>query len=203
MGDPSLVPLRAMIGCLSPPARKELARVLHAKLNRPVSPAERRVRELGLLARVLDEVPQPPERLPYVERKLYDARREETGRAALSSSTLADRFGSWKQACRAAWGLLRDGRSVGDRDPWARPPRGAPYTIEEARATLHECARALGRVPTSHEFHMWVMERRSRARQTGEAARVAHLSSVYRLIAPDRSDRNGWQLIVRRVFGRD
>jgi hypothetical protein len=28
------------------------------------------------------------------------------------------------------------------------------------------------------------------------------ISAMYRLIAPDRSDRNGWQLVIARLFGQ-
>jgi hypothetical protein len=200
VADPRLTPLLAMLNRLPDELLAELARNLHAKLNLPASPAERRANELGFLSRLLDELPQYPGRLPYVERKIYDERRKVCHAGAPSSSRLQERFGSWPRACRAAWGLHPDGRSIGDRDPWARPRRGVPYTVEEAEASVRLCAEAVGHVPSSHEYHMWVIARRARARASGEHVRIAHLSSVYRLIAPDRSGGNGWRLVISRLF---
>lgn len=190
-----------MIDKLPAESIEELARSLHARLNPPPSAAERRVRELGFLAQLLDELPQYPGQMPYVARRVYDERRKLNEPSAPPSARLQERFGSWARACNAAWGLRGDGRSIGDRDAWARPRRGEPYRLDEAEASIRLCAAALGHVPSSKEYHQWVIARRARARTTGESVRIAHLSTVYRLIAPDRASRNGWRLVISRIFG--
>lgn len=201
--DPAFAPLLAMLDHLSPTGIGELARALHAKLNTPPTAAERRVDELGSLARVLEERPQYPEVLPYIPRNYYDQRRLETGIGALSAR-LVERYGSWPRACHAAWGLLQDGRRFGTGQPWPRPPRGPDYTVEECIASVRECAAAIGHIPSSIEYHRWVMNRRARARTAGRPSRAVHISTVYRLLAPERKNRQGWQtLVLPRVFGTD
>lgn len=64
--QPGIAPLLAMIRAISPRDKSEFVRALAARLNAPPTAAERRVRDLTLLANVLDEVPQVPGRLPYV-----------------------------------------------------------------------------------------------------------------------------------------
>jgi len=194
-----------MIGTLPPPAVAEIGRALHGKLNAPPTAAERRVKMLDLLARVLDEEPQYPDRLPVIPRKVYDARRSENPSFGPPSARLQERFGSWARACHAAWGLLEDGRSWGKGEPWSRPPRHPKnYEIDEAVASVLKCAAALGHLPSSGEYHGWVLNRRAQARARGESTRpFAHYASVLRLLAPDRSSGNGWRLVVARVFDRD
>jgi hypothetical protein len=200
--DPRLVPVLAMTALLPAEAALELGRALHAKLNAPPTAAERRVKGLGFLARVLDERVQYPERLPYVPRDLYELRRTNNPSLAPPSARLQERFGSWARACHAAWGLLEDGRSWGPGEPWGRPPRHAKnYEASEAEASVRRCSDALGRVPSSSEYHGWVINRRTRARDRGESTRpFVHYASVLRLLARDRSGGNGWRLVVARVF---
>ena len=198
-----LAPIRAMLAVLDDDARETLARALHQHVHAPPSAAKRRVAELGFLARLLNEQPQPPDRLPYVSRKLYDQRRESGAPDAPLSARLQERFGSWQRACHAAWGLLSDGRSWGPGEPWSRPPRHPKnYTVDEVVASVRACAEAVGHIPSSGEFHWWVINRRARARQRGESTRpFAPYASVMRLVAPDRRGGNGWRLVVKRVFG--
>jgi hypothetical protein len=195
-----LAPTRALIEHLSPEGLQAIGRALHAKLNAPPTPAERRVAELRYLTTLLEERPQYPERPPYVPRTLYDERRPAEAPAAPPSARLTERYGSWPRACRAAWGLLKDGRYVGDGQPWpygAKPPK---YTLSEAIASINECALALGRIPSSHEYTEWVVNRRARARATGATHRIVKIDAVLRLLAPDRSGGNGWKLVIARVF---
>lgn len=197
-----VAPLRAMINLLPPEALAEVARALHVKLTAPPTPAERRVKGLGFLAGLLEQSPQYPENLPYVPRRVYDARRAADGSVATPSARLVERFGSWAHACHAAWGLLDDGRSWGPGEPWPRPPRHPRnYEAHEAVASVRSCAAALGHIPSSAEYHGWVINRRARGRTAGESTRpFVHYKSVLRLLAPDRSGGNGWQLARRRIF---
>lgn len=198
--DP-LAPVRAMIEALPAEAVEEVGRALHARLNAPITAAERRVKELLFLTRLLEEQPQPPDRLPYIPRKLYDQRRVTDAPDAPLSARLHERFGSWIRACHAAWGLRDDGRSFGEAQPWPRTPRRRnAYSVDEAKASVRQCADAIGHRPSSYEYHMWVMTRRARARAAGETVVIVHLSTVNRLLAPDRKDRNGWRLVEERVF---
>lgn len=198
---PELAPLRAMISGLPAAALEEVARALHARLNAPPTAAERRVRELGYLARLLDERPQPPERLPYIPRNVYDERRATEKADAPTSARLQERFGSWAHACHAAWGLKPDGRSIGAADAWPHPPRTSAFGAEDAKASVRRLASAIGRAPSSHEYHHWIIVRRERARREGTSVRpFVPISSVYRLIAPDRRGGNGWQLVIARTF---
>lgn len=198
--DP-LAPLRAMTNRLPIEAVEELGRALHARLNAPPTAAERRVKELRFLARLLDEQPQPLERLPYVLRAHYDERRAADAPEAPSSARLQKRFGSWPRACHAAWGLRDDGRWFGEGQPWPRPTRRPKhFTVEEAKASVRQCATSIGRVPSSHQYHQWIITRRARARAAGESSPLVHVSTVYRLLAPDRENRNGWKLVRQRVF---
>jgi hypothetical protein len=200
--DPSLAPLLAMVELLPGSAVEELGRALHAKLTAPPTAAERRVKTLRFLTGLLGEEPQYPERLPYIPRGTYDARRSQEPSAGPPSARLVEKFGSWARACHAAWGLLDDGRSWGQAQPWPRHPRRCKnYTLEEAVSSLRLCADRIGHIPSSTEYHRWVLARRVHARQTGEDVRpYAPQASVLRLLAPDRSAGNGWRLVINRTF---
>lgn len=200
--DP-LTPILAMIERLPAGAIDEVRRALRAKLNTPPTAAERRINELRFLAQLLDEQPQPPGRAPYVARKLYDKRRAAEGSEPPPSGRLQRRFGSWARACQAAWGLLEDGRWIGDAQPWPRPARRRKnYSVEEARASVRQCRERVGHIPSSSEYHEWIGTRRARARAEGhDISQFVLVSTVYRLLAPDRANRNGWRLVTERVFG--
>jgi hypothetical protein len=198
--DPSLAPIRALLDHLSTAGVREIGRALHARLNVPPTAADRRVAELRYLTSLLEERPQYPERLPYVPRTVYDGRRASEARAAPPSARLTERYGSWPRACRAAWGLLEDGRFFGDTFPWPQQRRGATYSRDEAAAALHECATQLSRIPSSHDYNIWTINRRARARASGEPVRIPCTGTVLRLFAADRSNRNGWRLVLARVF---
>jgi hypothetical protein len=193
---PELAPLRAMIDLLSPQAREELGLVLHARLHRPKTAATRRVEELGLLARLLDEYPQPPGHLPYVERKLYDERRLRERPGAPTSARLQRKFRTWRRACDAAWGLREDGRSRGSGMAWTRLRRHPQnYRVEEAIASVRASAEVFGRIPSSWEYHQWIINRRRRARDSGQTTHpFVPYKRVLGLVASDRSGRDGWQL---------
>jgi hypothetical protein len=60
----------------------------------------------------------------------------------------------------------------------------------------------LEHIPSSSQYHHWVLTRRARARSVGASTRpFVHYKSVLRLLAPDRTGGNGWRLACRRVFG--
>jgi hypothetical protein len=191
-----------MLQVLTPDAREAIARALQAKLNAPPTAAERRVRELSFLTELMDEQPQNPDRPAYIPRKLYDRRLAQIPNEAVTSARLQDRYGSWARACHAAWGLLHDGRSWGRAQPWPRPPRCAKnYDRDEAIASVRAAAGAIGHLPSSSEYHAWVLNRRARARACGASTRpYVHYASLMRLLAPDRSGGNGWRLVLRRVL---
>ena len=196
-----LAPLLAMIALLPEESVSELAHALHAKLNAPPTAAERRVKSLGFLARLLEEQPQYPEKLAYIPRSLYDARRALDPLRAPPSARLHERFGIWSRACHAAWGLLEDGRSWGQGQPWPRPARTKDYGADDAVASVRMCADRLGHIPSSSEYHRWIINRRARARSRGESTRpFVFYASVIRLLAPDRSGGNGWRIVTDRIF---
>jgi len=132
---------------------------------------------------------------------VYDARRPKEALNAPPSARLTERYGSWPRARRAAWGLLEDGRYFGDAHPWPnQAKRRHVYTVDEAAASVRECAAAVGRIPSSFVYLHWGINRRARARASGESCRIAGHQTVLRLLAPDRSKGNGWRLVVERVF---
>src|SRR4051812_33464443 len=100
-----------MLERVSTKSLEEVGRALHEQLNAPPTAAETRVAFLGLLTELLEEVPQLPSELPYVPRTVYDERRAANPSAGPPSARLQERFGSWRRACHAAWGLRSDGRS--------------------------------------------------------------------------------------------
>jgi hypothetical protein len=199
--DEPLAVVLAMVEVLDSGSVAKLARALHAKLNRPVSAAERRVSELLFLAQLLGERPQHPENLPYVPRNLYDERRARDRSLGPSSGRLQAKLGSWPRTCHAAWGLLEDGRSWGPGQPWVRPPQTGPYRLSEAVASVRACGQALNHIPSSSQYHAWVLTRRARARAVGASTRpFVHYASVMRVLAPERKGGNGWRLVCNRVF---
>ena len=203
-----LRPIRAMLALLAEADRETFARALHQHVHAPASAAERRVRELGFLAQLLDEQPQPPERLPFVERKHYDQRRKTEAPDAPTSAWLVERFGSWKRVCWAAWSLLPDGRKPMGGTPHPRSPprrpRPAEYTVAEAINSVLACAAALGRTPSSRDYHRWSLSQKRRARETGHESRIARMSIVLRLLAPKNPPpRTKWKLARDRALDGD
>src|SRR5438477_12938274 len=100
-GSDELAPLFAMIDQLPTEAVDELGRMLHARLNAPPSPAERRVKQLRFLRTLLEERPQRPDRLPYFAPNEYVDRRETDVRQAPQFFWLQEPFGTWAHSCFA------------------------------------------------------------------------------------------------------
>jgi hypothetical protein len=201
--DPLRV-IRAMTEVASRAALREVAVRLHAKLNAPANARERRVAELGFLAKLLAEFPQHPGRLPYVERGLYDERRPSDAPDAPQSARLAEHYTSWRRACYAAWTLLDDGRWTEGGLPWpaslpgkVQPP---PYTRDEAIASLKLCAEAVGRVPSSSAYLRWRQNRINLGRSRGAEVRLVSQRRVSELLAPEAMPRERWRNACDLVF---
>src|SRR4051812_1090799 len=99
MSRRTLEPLWSMWALLDIGERRAVLEACRQGLHAPPTAADRRIGELGLLARMLDERPQEPDALPYVERQIYEARRRAEAPEAVSARTLVDRYGSWKRVC--------------------------------------------------------------------------------------------------------
>jgi hypothetical protein len=193
----------AMVSLLEPHDVAMLARTLQAHLSPSGDAVRRRVEELGLLARVLEEVPQQPGLLPYVDQARYERRRVAADAAAPSARDLSERYGGWRRACYAAWGLGADGRkwAPGQAWPWAVPgtPHAATYTVEECVESWRRCRAALGRDPSSGDYHAWRQVERLKTRQERRQVRVASVEAILRELAPDRTPRAGWRIASARA----
>jgi hypothetical protein len=173
-------PLLAMIDALEPEAMREVALLLDTRLTPLVSAEERRFRELGFLAEILDvpdaRDPRSPRTTPT--RYYYD---EHKPPGAPQAQRLCERYGSWTKACRAARGLI--GTEPGAR-AWThgftgkrKPPK---YTRDEVIRAVLKCAAMIGRIPSSHAYYTWAARERGRAKQTGKTVRYPAQRSVER-----------------------
>ncbi len=165
-------PIEAMLNQLGEVALAELDRALTLRLHPAPTPAERRVAELGFLSQLVAEARDASSpSVPRIEQAVYEQRRRAVGSGAPTAETLAARYGGWRPACRAAFGLLPDGRYVGKGKPWASPARGRKkipaYTLEEVHAAIRRCALELGRMPSSGDYHWWSREKRRLLRARG------------------------------------
>lgn len=143
-----------MLDLLDGPALLELKRALTGQLNERESPAERRARRLGPLAELI--ATHAPAHTPRIPRTLYDAERPSS---AISSGDLVLEYGSWVKVCRAAEGVLPDGRvRRGDknrpRNPGIRIQTPA-YSRLEITNAIRRCAQWIGRRPTSAMYESW------------------------------------------------
>jgi len=196
--------IRAMIEVAPPIAQLEIARALQARLNEPKTAAARRIAELGLLAACLEDEEQDPERLPRIKADMYDEKRNGSAPGAPSAETLARRYGSWKRACYAAYGLRLDGSKAAPGKPW---PTGTPFKLsqlaydrDECIASVRACAQSIGRRPTSSAYAKWRSNRLARARTIGEEMRIAPMGRILTVLAPERTKRDGWKIALTRVF---
>lgn len=202
--DRFLEPIRMMLELVSDEAAERVADLLHAQLNSPATAAEMRVDELGLLATLLDERPQEPGELPYVPRDYYDQRRAEQPDASPRSAALVENYGSWARACWGAWGLLADGRDPFAHRPWnlqVRRRASEPYTVAECVEAVHARASALGRRPSSREYHEWQLVRCRRERSHGLQPRLPKYDVVVKSLAPCEPPGLAWRAVVRIALG--
>jgi hypothetical protein len=93
-----------------------------------------------------------------IPREVYDAGRPPD---APDSRRLVERYGSrWVLVCKAADGLLPDGRYRGVGKPWRTVifhdmGRGLLYSDRDCLHAIQRCAQALGRRPSSTDYIRW------------------------------------------------
>jgi hypothetical protein len=210
--------IRAMLDTLELPALTELERVLRIQLADTPTAAERRVAELGFLAELMSEAHQrwSPELLPQlgdprrIDRSTYDELQPVEAPGTPSSKRLVERYGSWMKACRAADGLLTDGRQHGPGLPWRNVNRGRPrtpkYTREEINAAIRRCARELNRIPGANDYATWVTAKKAKQRANGgnsphlPAAPTERLPSLGVLYRRYPEGPNRWRQAVDEAF---
>jgi hypothetical protein len=141
--------------------------------------------------------PRPGWSYPTIKQAEYDSRRP---RHAMTGPMLAQKYGSWKRACKAAYGLRPDGRTRG-RSHHAWPtsaPRGEPrvrqYTREEAIRAVRACALELACRPSSSTYVRWSAAKQRLARVNSMSARVPSIGAVYRHF-PGRG-RDRWRGVI-------
>ncbi len=125
-----LVALMAMLEHCSIAGKVELDRVLTATLYPTPTSAQSRISNLAALAEVLESslavhLPHHPVAPVQIGQDTYDRVRSA---GAPSSATLTELYGGganggWYRACRAAWGLLPDGRKRKPGASWRYPNR--------------------------------------------------------------------------------
>jgi hypothetical protein len=195
-GDDPLDTLRVMLDSLSVQGLWELERALTGRLHPVRTAAQERVAELGFLAALLDRCLGPrnskqasedsrsttptgsSNRPRVIARAKYDELR---GGDAPRSALLVDRYGSWRKACRAADGLLQDGRSTGPGKPWRSgrgPAADTQYTDEEIMRCVRACAVALLRRPSSTDYYHWRRAGRAYLQRVGSTERLATVDVV-------------------------
>jgi hypothetical protein len=168
-----------MLNELSGAALVELERALRGRLAEPPeTPAQRRAGRLGFLAELIREtgLGRPP-------RITYDQGRPAS---APSGQELVDEFGSWRKACRAAAGVLPDGRihrpgqSNHPRTPSSRVKTDG-YTGDEIVKAIRRCAHAEGRKPTSLAYERWRDRKLGQAKRHGKTRpRIPALPTISR-----------------------
>lgn len=189
--------LLVMAEALTPAGAMELERLLGALLKAPApTPAQERVAELFALTQLLESelavsLPRHPIAPVQVSQTDYERTRP-TG--APTAETLVERYGGarkdgWAWACRAAWGLLPDGRKTKPGQAWPSTLRGRPRPPRSERdmviRSIRECAFALLRRPSSNVYVEWLAAQRRRAKagpgggQTCEPKRLASIAAVY------------------------
>jgi hypothetical protein len=172
-------PIRAMLDELDGAAIAEVERALRGRLTpKTETPAERRARRLGFLARLIEETGSA--RVPRV---VYDEARPDT---APSGQELVDEFRLWRRACRAAAGVMADGRinrpdgNNHHRTPGARTKTRA-YSRDEIVNAVRRCALDTGRKPTANAYERWRAKKVEAAKRHGKPQpRLPDLSTIAR-----------------------
>ena len=118
---------------------------------------------------------------PTITQAEYDERRP---RQSMTGPVLAQKYGGWKRACKAAYGLRADGRTRGrSHHAWPAAGRGEsrvrPYTHEEVIRAVRACALELARRPSSSTYVRWSAAKRRLAR-VNNTARIPTIGAVYR-----------------------
>jgi hypothetical protein len=185
-------------------AVEELAKALAAQLNAPPTAAERHLAELGFLASLVQAAPLLNGEIPMSSGSAMTRCAEWSRPATPRSALLVERYGAWVVACRAASGLLPDGRNRGTAAPfpsWVRGQRKEdPYTKQEVAAAVLECQREYGRPVSSHEFMKWRHQRSTNLRARGRRPRLPTQCAIYRVFGvKSRKDRGGWRKILHEI----
>jgi hypothetical protein len=175
-----------MLAQLAPATQNDVRRRLALRLDPPVSPVDRRRRELTFVAQLLRSIaPRRGWSFTYVPRSQYDAQRPLD---SLSSASLVARYGSWGQVCHHAYALVAE-RSRGELHhlPWeVRGRKAVPqYTREAVADVLKECARELNRAPSRHAYKYWRAAAQPRRRSTRGYPCANVIGRLYK-------ERGGW-----------
>jgi hypothetical protein len=176
-----------MLAQLRAETQNEVRRRLALRVNPPAAPVDDRLNELELVAELLrGAATRPGWSFPYLPRKRYDAVRSNE---FPSSASLVASYGSWVSVCQNAHRMLAsDTRRVGlhrSQHRRARQGMATRYTREDATTALQECARALGRAPSSNAYNHWRATIRQRRRMSRSYPCAKTISVLY-------SDQGGW-----------
>jgi hypothetical protein len=181
-----------MLAQLDDAARRELLHRLLVIVNPDESAAQRRAKELGPLASMLNGQP-PSNGLEFrlIERQAYDNQKPAS---ALAAQTLVRRYGSWPAVCSRAYQLRPDGTYDRKRrrwrlnQPWPQWVRGRhmppPYSRDEVLAAIRACAESLGRPPSGTAYVHWSAQKRRRARGYGIFLRLPSMDAILRHFRP-------------------
>jgi hypothetical protein len=188
-----------MLDALGPVGLRELELWLQADLTDDMTAADLRAAELGALASMLNVLaPLPGWSYPTIKQADYDSRRP---RHAMTGPMLAQKYGGWKRACKAAYGLTADGRTRGrTHHSWPAPaPRGEPrvqtYTREEVIRAIRACGLELACRPSSSTYVRWSAAKRRLARVNTTDARIPTIGAVYRHFPAGGRDR--WRRVIQ------
>ncbi len=172
-----------MLDALGPVGLRELELWLQADLAEGRQAADERASELGALASMLNALtPAAGWSYPTIKQAEYDNRRPEGARAG---RRLAEKYGGWKRACKAAYGLEADGRTRGRlHHAWPATARGEPrvqpYTRDEVIRAVRACALELACWPSSSTYVRWSAGKRRLARVNNISSRIPSIGAVYR-----------------------
>ena len=182
----------------------ELERLLAALLRGPApTPAEQRVAELFALAQLLESelavsLPHHPTAQRQVSQVDYDATRPP---GAPTAETLVKRYGTvekdgWSWACRAAWGLLPDGRKTKPGMGWPAASRGKPRSPRSDRdaviRSIRACAFELLRRPSSNVYIEWLDAQRRRVNDGPGGGRAGQRQGSSSMAAVYTQFPRGW-----------
>jgi hypothetical protein len=186
-----------MLDAAGPVARRELEARLAADLTDEPTAADRRAAELGALASMLNmRAPARGWTYSTIGQAEYEKRRPDD---APPASVLAERYDGWKRACKAAYGLKPDGRTLGrSHHAWPHPGRGRPwiepYTVDEVVRAIRRCGLELACRPSSTTYVRWSATKRRLARENNKDVRIPNINAVYRHFGPRWSGaRDAWR----------
>lgn len=187
-----------MFSALEPAALRELELWVQSDLAVRSAVADKRAAELGALSSMLNALtPTPGWSYPTIKQAEYDRRRPQGARAG---RRLAEKYGGWKRACKAAYGLEPEGRTRGRaHHAWPSPvprgePRVKPYTRDEVTRAVRTCGLELACRPSSSTYVRWSAAKRRLARVNNASARIPTIGAVYRHFPAGGRER--WQRVL-------